>query len=503
MNKRAEWLFVAAFALTTAACGGEDESTGAGDGANTLRAGGRTAELSKLADWTMSGPAGVHSRELWTEGAQAVVFLEHRLSASEALHRLAQIESEESAPTSHFSFAGQRFIQRVRRAFSQAPGLAERAPQEEATIITLATAKDDVVLRAEVTLHGRPEAQVLRELRGLLADARLGITSSLPTFRPRRDDTDVFDAQRNSDGELEVPEFEAETGFEGRVNTGGGVDAEIEVGVSDDGRDIVVVINSREYPTSNTSGQSFSGTQGLPGGPPANGDPSIAWAQSGSFYYAYIAFPNGTPASGNVTGCSTGIHSSTDGGQNFTFQSHAFLSPAVGATVTFPDQEHIAADRVNASSGGNDQIYSVWRDFTPSSPGPMSTCAGISSGFPTPSIVCSSDSAGNWTARVAVSSGDFPRVSVGPDGFVYVVFMSGNNVMLNKFSSCDSGLVQQAGMPTTVATGVAPANCGNGGIPGLNRCNDGNDLRSAMVAVDETDPSHVFVAYADNSSAAN
>jgi hypothetical protein len=113
---------------------------------------------------------------------------------------------------------------------------------------------------------------------------------------------------------------------------------------------------------------------------------------------------------------------------------------------------------VNASSTGGDRVYSVWRDFSPGVPTATTTCNGISSGFVSPSIVCSSDSASTWSARAAVGTGDFPRVTVGPDGFVYVVFMSGNSLMLNKFSSCDTGLVQQAGMPVTVAANVVLAN---------------------------------------------
>src|SRR4029450_2875518 len=37
----------------------------------------------------------------------------------------------------------------------------------------------------------------------------------------------------------------------------------------------------------------------------------------------------------------------------------------------------------------------------------------------------------------------------------------------------------------------------------LDRCNDGNNLSSFMVAVDDTDANHVFVAYAQNTGPTN
>lgn len=57
-----------------------------------------------------------------------------------------------------------------------------------------------------------------------------------------------------------------------------------------------------------------------------------------------------------------------------------------------------------------------------------------------------------------------------------------------------------AGFPVTVASAVPAVTCP---VPGLDRCNNGNDLRSATVAVDDTNASHIYVTYAENTGAGN
>src|SRR5574337_683031 len=98
----------------------------------------------------------------------------------------------------------------------------------------------------------------------------------------------------------------------------------------------------------------------------------------------------------------------------------------------------------------------------------------------TPSIVCSQNGGTTWTAPAAIGTGDVPRITVDSDGFVEVVYRSGSNRMLHKFSSCAAGLGPQVGFPVTVAA-VTDVACP---VPGLDRCNNGNLLSSHMVAVD-------------------
>src|SRR5204863_6813728 len=129
---------------------------------------------------------------------------------------------------------------------------------------------------------------------------------------------------------------------------------------------------------------------------------------------------------------------SADGGKTCHTAKNVFVCSAGGGSpnnCTFvgtnnpngvPDQEHIAADRFNAGSGG-DQVYFVWRD--PSGYG----------------ISCSQDSGGTWSGVQFFGNGsaDFPRVAVGQDGRVYVTYLNGNNVEVDRYTSCANGLNQQ------------------------------------------------------------
>ena len=177
--------------------------------------------------------------------------------------------------------------------------------------------------------------------------------------------------------------------------------------------------------------------------------------------------------------------------RELNLQGYSARCPLTGAGVCFPDQEHLAADAVTA---GNDQLYTVWRNFTPS--GAVATCGGIGSGFVTTSISCSQDNGLNWTAAAAIpGAGDFPRVAVARDGTVYVTTLSGNNVLLNRFSSCATGLTSATGFPVTVATISGSVTCP---MPGLDRCNDGNTLSSPTVAPDPGNADRLFVTFAEN-----
>ena len=282
-----------------------------------------------------------------------------------------------------------------------------------------------------------------------------------------------------------------------RTNSGAGVDAELEVAASSDGQNIVIVNNSRDYSTSNDYGISFTRRFNTAGSGIDQGDPSIGVGVGGTFYTGHIRQPDGSAAANNVTGCATEITASTDGGQTFNLQGYAFVSPVAGAGITFPDQPHIAVDRVNLSATNQDQIYSVWRDFTPAAP--AATCGQIGGGFVSPAITCSTDGGATFTARVAIGNGDFPRVTVGQDGFVYVTFLDngGTNILLQKYSSCANGLVAQFATPATIAA-VSPVDCTT--LPGLDRCNDGNTLISPTIAVDGSNAAHVFAAYAGNAA---
>jgi hypothetical protein len=76
---------------------------------------------------------------------------------------------------------------------------------------------------------------------------------------------------------------------------------------------------------------------------------------------------------------------------------------------------------------------------------------------------------------------------------VYVASRTGRNVTIDKFSSCDSGFRQQTGFPWSMSINNVPCP-----VAGLDRCNDGNILSSPTIAVDDTNPSNVFLGWADS-----
>ena len=265
----------------------------------------------------------------------------------------------------------------------------------------------------------------------------------------------------------------------------GGVASETEIAVSTNGQNVVIAQQFR-YATSNDGGQTFPFNGFFPN--TTSGDPSLAFGRSGTFYAATINITFG-PA-GAILGGATAFSASTDNGQTFTARTNAFTCPPPGpggCPANFPDQEHIAADRFNAATvGGGDQVYSVWR--------PLNGTYGM---------VCSNDGGQNWTAAI-FPTGDLPRITVAPDGFVFVVYQNGNDIEITRYSSCSAGLTPQLGWPRVVTT-LGPNWAGGSPctMPGLDRCNDGNTLSSFTVAVDDTNSNHVYVAYAQNTSAAN
>jgi hypothetical protein len=261
--------------------------------------------------------------------------------------------------------------------------------------------------------------------------------------------------------------------------------SEAEIAVSTNGQNIIIA-QGFNYARSTNGGLSFTAGVGFAG--TNGGDGSVAFGRSGTFYAATIGAP------------STRIFASTDNGATFPFRANAYTCPAASGTnpcgytfappanTPFPDQEHIAADRWNASAGGGDQVYSVWRH------------GGAPNRY---GLVCSNDGGQNWTAQASavLRTGDFPRITVGQDGRVYVVYQSGNLINMDRFSSCTSGLTLQVNA-VPVAT-LGPSNWVACAVPGLDRCNNGNNLSSFMVAVDDLDANHIFVSYAQNTSATN
>jgi uncharacterized repeat protein (TIGR01451 family) len=401
-----------------------------------------------------------------------------------AVSRLAEIASEVATAPTFTTIAGWPALERTHLGFLPRRGrpVPGQPDAGRALVTTTAIAAGNVVIRYEGLFPPASPPEVLEQAAAIGRGTAVvspgdpaRAEQEVETLRaaPRRDFS-LFKATPAPPGAASAAAPRVHTLAAGAALRVMGGTGEIEITASDDGQDVVVARQNATR-TSNDGGQTFPFSSGMPF---ANfGDPSLAVGESGTFYYAGISA--NTPCGGTpLYGCSTGVARSTNRGQTFTVFSHAVTCPQPpDANACFPDQEHIAADRVNPGGSG-DQVYSVWRNFTVGE---------------LPTIVCSQDGGVNWTAPLTVENpGDVPRIAVGPDGFVYVVYGQNLNIRVNKFSSCANGLVQQAFFPVT-ATAYTPVVCP---VEGLDRCNDGNVLASPMLAVDENNASRVFLVYA-------
>jgi len=439
--------------------------------------------------------------------ARILITTEERTSAADALQRLQDIARSRAGTVRVMEIGGWpavviEYVEALPRRGApqreQEPSAKEPPQQIQSAVV--AVAADSKVVNFNISLAPGAPANLLKDAQQIAESSVFPAKSApdelqrsmqflrqkiAPATTPK---SKLQSAKPRAEALIKkaAPRGGASTGSLA-VQTGNG---ELEIATSADGRNIIIASNTALSHSSNV-GRSFAagstGTFGL-------NDPTLARGSSGNFYLGVIAIASGTPAQLNVTGCTNAVSRSTDNGANFALRGYSARCPSTGAGVCFPDQEHIAADSVNASSG-NDQVYAVWRNFTPS--GTVPNCNSIGSGFVAPSISCSQDNGANWTARAAIpGAGDFPRVAVGRDGNVYVATVNGNAIQVNRFSSCATGLTPAAGFPVTVDSSTsALVPCP---VSGLDRCNDGNTLSSPTVAPDPDNAARIFVAFAMN-----
>lgn len=462
----------------------------------TLQIPGKGVEVRYPAGWSAVGMANVHvlfnvpAHRLNTLDATALantphiaIFTERRKDHAEAVRRLKEIEAEATSPSTFLKVGGWPALQRRHLRPKPLPGqdaTSSGGSGEMVLQITTTIAAGDLLVRLESFLPEDAPSQIADEVEAI-GRSLIFATSG----NPAQVDQEIQDLRGSprlrfpalptgshtsgSSGAAEASTAES-AGASVRVTNQAGRDSEIEIAVSPNGGNIVIGTN-QNYHFSTNGGQTWNQSAGINGN-----DPSLGWGQSGG--------ANGTFYAANIASPSTAISVSTDNGQNFAFQANAYTcgqggDPACGAA--FPDQEHIAVDRLNVAAGG-DQVYSVWRHLTAAGWG----------------IVCSRDSGNTWSTNGFFTAGDFPRITVGQDSFVYVVYLNGDNIMLSKFNSCENSqnpMVRVSDQPA--AMGITHVGCPT---PGLDRCNFRNTLASPTVAVDDTNPNHVYVAYAVNTS---
>ena len=443
--------------------------------------------------------------------ARILITTETRTSPEDAVRRLQEIAAARQEPARFLEIGGWPAVEIDFTDVLPRRGIAAQDPPAQVLRSIMAIARDRNVINFDISLTPdapaavRDEAKAMAraaafQTRGNPEDVKRTIQSLDDEAKRRRPPGDERSSTEPPSAPTVVPVPAAFFGERSvrrdpaanpqqpglaTVQAGNG---ELEIATSADARTIVIGAGS---------GLAFSTNQGATFAASNTGvfgmnDPSLARGRSGAFYVGVIAFPDGSTAHLNASGCTNAVSRSTNNGSTFALQGYSARCPQNGAGICFPDQEHIAADVVNAA-GGNDQVYAVWRNFSPAAP--ATACNAIGTGFVTSAISCSQNNGTTWTGTAAIASaGDFPRVAVARDGAVYVATINGNNVLLHRFTSCAAGLTQDAGFPVTVATRSGAVACP---MPGLDRCNDGNDLSSPTVATDPADATHLFVTFAE------
>lgn len=459
--------------------------------------------------------------------ARMLITTETQSDHKSAVRRLGEIAAEFNVPTNFLGIGGWPALERSLIAPILHPGDSQQDnPGDKlvAPLITTAIAMGNLVFRLETAFAPETSNDLIEQAIaiGRSATFRASGNSSetereIQQLYMRRSEEPTATQIRTGESEGRIPGYPQpspnteQTGGHEAPGTPVQITSdvgELEIAVSNDGKNIVIGTNNRGYSFSQDGGESFKFITNLPLGFPYGGDPSVAFGGRGrdTFYYSSITFPDGTPAAKNMTGCAVGISTSNNDGATFSLAGYAAFCPRTGPGTCRPDQPHIATDRFDATSLlATDQVYAVWAQIEPMGTTTGADCTiGFRPNIIRPFISCSTNGGATWQPPQLIGGSQvwrtFPRIATGGDGSVYVVIITGSNLYLFKYSSCSNGLNSQAFSPSPVlvATGLNGVDCP---VPGLDRCNDGNTLSSPMIAVDT--PQRVYVAYADRTKPGN
>jgi len=475
-------------------------------GGKTVKIANDAVRFKAPAAWTrtvMRGDTAVeltHSRQTSTGrilDAYMIVLTEKRLSHAEAVDRLLQIARETQAPATFVLIDGWPALEKRQTIVvppRAAPESAGRGPERQVVQVTTAVAAGDIIARVETSIPLEAGAAMVPEVetigrsltfaaRATAAEseselARLRATAKKAPFAPKPALPEKVKPERGA-----TPKGLPST----VVNNKKG---ELEVAATADGLHVVVAGQAGNTFFSDDRGVTFNPSKiTLPPMLGIQGDPSAALGASNAFYVSLLTTPGGS--------CNTSVlRSPPSNGATFTFAGNPVACPS-GNNVSspcIPDQPHMAA-APKASTTGADQLYVVYRNYGQQDDG---TCTSNATVHPTPRIVCSSDGGATWGQPLLLGAGDDARVTVGPDGWVWVVFRSSEWISVAKVSSCESGLGLQPGFPKALVKLFDPV-CP---VAGLDRCS-GPSLSSATIAVDQTDGNHVYIAYGESTSHTN
>ena len=171
-------------------------------------------------------------------------------------------------------------------------------------------------------------------------------------------------------------------------------------------------------------------------------DPNLAYDSAGRVFAAYVSYTPGYPGVGGLT-----IARSLDGGAEWEPQPELAKVNTSGQDCTMADFPAIAVD----SRPGHDTVYAAWQDIRYDG----DNCATFKS--LTLKLVSSHDHGLTWSRPVTIdgSGGYIPRLTVGPDGTVYVTYAwatdSGSDVAA--YSQCPSGWPVQSRVARSVDGG--------------------------------------------------
>ena len=453
-----------------------------------------------LNSWViLNVPAG--HQETTKPTVRVVIGYLERTDHADAVSQLAEYAKESSQPPTFLAIGGWPALQRVQLVKRPQPGNAPVFPDRNMVQITTAVAADNLLVRLEGDLPSNADQQ-LKDLVLAIGQSLMFQSAGNPAqVQQELNKLQSLPGRRDSPhARVAPPEAATKPSSNAKAASASapifppvqlnnlGNNGELEIAVSNNGTNIVVAKQSG-FVTSNDGGQTFPFNGNLPVN---DGDSSLAFGQSGNFYHAALACFGGScaapcPANSNCVE----IAASTTNGQTFGALVNAVVCPNSGTGACSSDQEHIGADRVNPGVGG-DSVYMAFRDLSGSA-----------------NVTCSPDSTATWAPRLALEGGsDFPRVTVGQDGFLYVIYRNGGNIRIDKFNACTTSGAQMTrapgGFPFTVSGFTDFAGCEvMNGFGGLDRCNDGNILSSPTVTVDDTNANHVYAAWANNTAANN
>jgi len=459
-------------------------------------------------------PAG--QRETVTPSVQMLIGYLERTDHADAVSQLAEYANESRVPSTFLAIGGWPALQRVQLIDRPQPGEWPLNPDQQMVHITTAVAAGNLLFRLDAGLPSDAD-QALKDL--VLAIGRSLVFSS--TGDPAQVQQELNYLKSLPQRPAVLPSAAAPPAsalllpnllqaapifpptqlppFFTFANS------EPEVAVSSNATNILVAMQGQSF-ASVDGGKTFSGPQALG---TASGDSSVAIGQSGNFYHAAL-FGGSCPANNNCVEIAalTVTNNAGTAVQTVGTLNNAVVCPntAVGGVpACFVDQEHIAADRVKAAANNLDNVYVAVR---------VSAGNGFGPGASLANVACSPDSGAHWSPLFPLEgNSDYPRVTVGSDGFFYVVFSNNGagsgNIRIDKFNSCPA-LNTTTAPPTvpamtraTVTTTVTPFTTFGGcqqanGFGGLDRCNNGNILSSPTIAVDDTKPNHVYVAWAQS-----